>query len=55
MKICKYCGKEIKGDCREVCDWCCRRRSKMKRFAKARDELRRKCGLPPLEDNSNDT
>lgn len=51
MKTCKYCGKEYKGPCKDTCHWCFRKRQDARRFAKARDELRRKCGLPPLEDN----
>lgn len=51
MKICKYCGKEYKGTCADVCHWCFRKRPAVKRFAKVRDELRELCGLPPLEDN----
>lgn len=55
MKICKYCGQEIKGDCIEVCDWCRHKRPAAQRFAKVRDKLRRKLGLPPLEDYNHDT
>ena len=47
MNVCKYCGTGLpqKG---HVCGNCSGRMKVIRRFAKVRDELRRKTGLPPM-------
>lgn len=52
-RVCKYCGKKHKRK-GNMCSACKDKADLLPAFAKARDDLRRKCGLPPLEDN-NDT
>lgn len=53
MKICKWCGEEISGTRVNVCMKCTQKSALMPKFAKARDRIRQKSGLPPLSgDNS---
>lgn len=52
MKTCKYCGNAIgKFHSKDTCSHCAKKLKLVRRFAVVRDDLRRKLGLPPLEDN----
>jgi hypothetical protein len=48
-KICRYCGKEYRGQStKDVCSGCYEKVPLLPRFKAARDALRRKTGLPKM-------
>lgn len=55
MQICKYCGIEYKYDNRykdDVCSNCAKKLLILRRFAKARDDLRQMYGMMRLTKGS---
>ena len=54
MKICKFCGDAFTGTRTTMCMKCAQKSALMPKFAKARDRLRRKEGLPPMKLHDNE-
>lgn len=53
MNTCKYCGTKLHHN-GITCGGCGEKLRILRRFVKARDKIRRKTGLPPLEGEENE-